>query len=738
MISIKDKFLKKIALFVLVSATAGFAINNYVIYPLFTSLVQKNTEGEAIRVAKHISVNFFPEESTASKIPPPSFINELKNDFELMKLKSFDSKGRTIFSTDPKEIGEINTRAYFQTVVAKGSVYTKLVQKSALSMEGKSVTTDVVETYVPVMRSGTFRGAFELYYDVSDENKAMKRALFSSNILATGLLALFISIIFLILFKLDKIICLHQKTNKDLGESYQELKRTKFQIEKDQADLQSAFEQISSLIRKVTTTQNVTLRFDNKFYEKCYELKQCDKPDCPCFGQEAGPCWLTVGTHCGREIQGVYAMKYNDCHECDVFKRATMGPAEKIGELFNDMMHILEVKHQELEKAYEQLKVTQSHLVRHEKMAAIGTLAGGIAHEFNNILGAMLGYTEMAKDDSPEGSRIKTDLEKVLTSGNRAKKLVQEILTFSRQDDQELSPIDLTTVIKEAVDLLQSSKPSSIEVRQNVCSDCKPVVANATMIHQVLVNLYTNAVQAVGEKGIIEIALQDIVNSGMGTGLIRSLPPGDYVELAVSDNGPGIDATIKERIFDPFFTTKEVGYGTGMGLSVVHGIVEKFGGLITVDSKPGHGASFHIYLPAAIETPENNKEIADTSLTGSERILFIDDEVLLAHMNQQRLEKLGYQVSIRSNAVEALETFQAEPEKFDLVITDQTMPDISGTELAQSLLQIRPDVPIILCTGHSSSIDEAKAQEIGIRVFLMKPVDKTTLAGAIRQVLDGT
>jgi signal transduction histidine kinase len=610
MITLKDKFLKKIALFVLASAIVGYGINNTIIYPLFTHLVQKNTEAEAIRVANHIAVQFFPEESTSPQTPPPSYIRDLANDFEFAKLKSFDAKGTVLFSTDPQEIGEVNTKEYFHALVAKGSPYTKLVKKSALSMEGKSVKTDVVETYVPVMRNGAFLGAFELYYDVSNKNRLMKQALFSSNILSTGLLALFIGIIFLILFKLDKIICLHQKTNKDLEESYAELNSTKIQLEKNQADLQNAFDQIASLIRRVTTTQNVTLRFDNKLYKKCYEVKQCDKTECPCFGQKAGPCWLTVGTHCGRAIQGVYAQKYNDCHECEVFRSATPGPAEKIGELFNDMMHILEVKHQELERAYGQLKVTQSHLVRHEKMAAVGTLAGGIAHEFNNILGAILGYAEMARDAVAEGSQTRADLEKVLTAGNRAKKLVKEMLTFSRQDEQELTPIHITSVIKEAVNLLQSSTPSSIKVRQNICSDCKPVLANATMIHQVLVNLYTNAVQALEEKGVIEITLQDIVSTAEEAASAPAFPllPGEYVQLTVADNGPGIDLTIRERIFDPFFTTKEVGHGTGMGLSVVHGIIEKLGGLITVDSQAGKGSSFHVYLPAALERPEEHKE----------------------------------------------------------------------------------------------------------------------------------
>ena len=260
---IRDKLLRKISLFVLTSAILGVVINSYVIYPSFTKLVQKNTEDKAIQVAKRISVNFFPKEGISPNTPTLSIINKLVNDFEFMKLKSFDSNGKIIFSTDSEEIGEVNKKEYFHTVVAKGSIYSKQAKKSSLSMEGQRVTTDVIEIYVPVMRAGTFVGAFEINYDISKDNRFLHQALFSSNLLSTGLLSLFLIIIFLILFRLDKIICLHKKNHEELEESYSGLNIAKIEIEKNHEDLQNAFEQISSLIQKVSTTQDVKLRFEN-------------------------------------------------------------------------------------------------------------------------------------------------------------------------------------------------------------------------------------------------------------------------------------------------------------------------------------------------------------------------------------------------------------------------------------------------------------------------------------------
>jgi PAS domain S-box-containing protein len=401
--------------------------------------------------------------------------------------------------------------------------------------------------------------------------------------------------------------------------------------------------------------------------------------------------------------------------------------------LFDNLNNITGVVH--VAKDITERKKVETQLRQTYKMEAIGTLAGGIAHEFNNILAAIIGYADLASYKVAEGSEAKADLDEVLKAGLRAKELVKQILAFSHKKEERLGPVQLDLAINEAVKFLQASIPSSIEMRLDISPGCKAILADSTMIHQLLINLCTNAVQSMGTKGVLEISLSQRTYRENKT-LPPPLSPGEYLLLRVSDNGPGIKPSIVERIFDPFFTTKEIGKGTGMGLSVVHGIVEKLGGLITVDSEPGKGASFQIYFSVTDKKLEQFEDDGEPILTGKERILFVDDELVLAHLGKQMLERLGYQISVRTSSVEALEAFRAQPKKFDLVITDQTMPNISGHELAKSLLEIRPDIPIILCTGYSSTIDEEKSEEIGISAFALKPIAKKDIAKLIRKVLD--
>jgi signal transduction histidine kinase/CheY-like chemotaxis protein len=740
MIKIKDKFIKKISYFIFAFVISGLFLEGYVIYYSLSKEIVKTIDNEAVLITRHISHLLFPE--TAEIVTPTAetgpIIDELKNDFNFMKLKVFKADGEVTFSTENQEVGEVNNKDYFHKVVGHGSVYTKIVQKNSNSSEGKKVTVDVAETYVPVMRNGKFIGAVELYYDVSDKNRRFHHVLFSSITLTIAVTVTLLSVIFYILLRLDMNIDERKRILKKLEASNIDLATTKAETEKNHNELQKEFDKMSSLIQEVATTENVTLRYDNQYLTKCYQQKQCLQKRCPCYGLEAMRCWQVAGTFCGNKVQGAYAQKYENCSLCDVYKHAVPTPSSSLGEHFNNMMHILHAKHQELENTFNQLNTTQTHLLQQEKMASIGVLAGGIAHEFNNILSVILGYAALAKDDVPEGNSVKADLEIILKAGNRAKDLVKQILTFSHQSDESLNSIQLQYIIKEAIKMLKTTTPSSIEVRQDISIDCNNVLANSTMIHQLLINLYNNAVQAMNQKGILKISMRQVTNTDEDNTGLPALLPGEYVKLAISDNGPGIEPSIKDRIFDPFFTTKEVGHGTGMGLSVVHGIVKKLGGSIYVDSEPGKGATFCIYFPVTNKEESNiQEESIDPIVMGNEHILFVDDEIIMAHMGKQILERLGYKVSTRTCSIEAFEAFRAQPEKYDLIITDQTMPHFSGDELAKSLLEIRPDIPIILCTGYSSIINEKKATEIGIRAFVMKPIEARLLAQTIRQVLDG-
>jgi PAS domain S-box-containing protein len=396
----------------------------------------------------------------------------------------------------------------------------------------------------------------------------------------------------------------------------------------------------------------------------------------------------------------------------------------------------------ERNKADEERKKLQAQLMQAQKMEAIGTLAGGIAHDFNNILGAMLGYAELAREDSPSGSTIARDLDQILKAGNRAKDLVKQILAFSRQVKTERLPLKPAIIIKETIKLLRASLPTTITILPAIDPDTAPILADPTQIHQLTMNLCTNAFHAMEEHGgTLSISLSNV-------NLIRSAPAGsekesaeNFVHLSIRDTGPGIPPDIRERIFDPYFTTKETGKGTGMGLAIVHGIVTSYGGTITCDSQLGQGTTFHVSLPALTEQEQLNagKPARESHIPfGAERILFIDDEEILVDMTRTMLERLGYHVTVRGSSLEALTSFQNQPDAYDLVITDQTMPGMTGIDLARRMLQIRPDLPIILCTGYSSQITEDKAKAAGIKGFALKPLTKNDISGLIRKVLNNT
>ena len=382
-------------------------------------------------------------------------------------------------------------------------------------------------------------------------------------------------------------------------------------------------------------------------------------------------------------------------------------------------------------------KKLEKQLAQSYKMEAIGTLAGGIAHDFNNILGAILGYAEMAREDCLSGTVNPSDIDKVILAGQRAKELVKQILAFSRQAETEKIPVRLSSIVKESIKLLRSSIPTTIDIQYDIDSETSLVLADPTQIHQVVMNICTNAYHAMeADGGTLSLSLKNQVITPQDTGNDADVKPGQFVQLSVKDTGSGIAKEIQEKIFDPYFTTKEAGKGTGMGLAIAHGIVKSYEGFITCRSECGTGTVFEINLPALPEQTVPEKKEGNVIPIGIERILFIDDEEILAKMGQTMLERLGYTVTVQMSSIEALTTFKAQPENFDLVITDQTMPGMTGVDLARKLLQIRPDLPIILCTGFSSQISKDNVKSFGIKGFAMKPLAMKDIATLIRKVLD--
>lgn len=391
-----------------------------------------------------------------------------------------------------------------------------------------------------------------------------------------------------------------------------------------------------------------------------------------------------------------------------------------------------------VEERTQALQESERQMQQVLKLQAIGTLAGGIAHDFNNILFPIIGYTELALDDVPKESPTCKSLQEVLKAANRAKELVQQILTFSRQNGRERKPIRVSAIIGEALRLLRASIPRTIDILTEIDEAAGSVMGDPTQIHQVAMNLCTNAYHAMLETGgRIEIKLESVEIGYEETVKRVGIQIGPHLHLAVKDEGVGMDASVLERIFEPYYTTKEPGKGTGLGLSVIHGIVKNHGGFITVESTPGRGSCFHVYLPAIEGVEEDllgNETVSGSA--GQERILLVDDEEQITAMEKQILERLGYQVTACSGSAEALSIFTARPDQFDLVITDMTMPHMTGEALAQKILAIRPELPVILCTGYSEMITEEKAMAMGIRKFVLKPVITDELAAAVRSALE--
>jgi PAS domain S-box-containing protein len=386
-------------------------------------------------------------------------------------------------------------------------------------------------------------------------------------------------------------------------------------------------------------------------------------------------------------------------------------------------------------------KQMEQRLIQSEKMEAIGTLAGGIAHDFNNILSGIIGYAQLGKININKPEKLNRHLDQILKGAGRAGDLVRQILTFSRQYDYEKQPLEIGIIIKEALKLIRASIPSFIEIRENIVSESL-ILADPSQIHQIIMNLCTNAYHAMQEtKGCLSLSLKDLEiaeGSDLTDRFNTYIPPGKYIELEVSDTGQGIDEQVLEKVFDPYFTTKEMGKGTGLGLALVHGIVEEHSGFIQVESSPGHGSVFRIFFPLIESVPElePDSEEKNELLSGSgEKLMIVDDETSILFSTKELLEDLGYGVDVFQDGLQAFSEFKKSPNCYDLVITDMTMPKMTGDELAKEILKIRPGLPIVLCTGYSDRITEEKAFETGICEFIQKPLNSHDLTSLIRKIL---
>ncbi|CAB1059082.1 Serine/Threonine protein kinase and Signal Transduction Histidine Kinase (STHK) with GAF sensor (EC [Olavius sp. associated proteobacterium Delta 1] len=516
---------------------------------------------------------------------------------------------------------------------------------------------------------------------------------------------------------------------------YEDLKQEiidRKQAQKDLLHLATAIEQAAEGI--LITDRSGTVHYTNPAFEKIsdYSQKEIIGQNSKILRSDHHPesfytsMWQRITS--GKVWSGRISTKKKDNTICEL--EVTISPVK---DSKNNIISFVSVNRDVTREIQMEKELHQA-----QKMEAIGTLAGGIAHDFNNILSAIIGYSELALLDLPPENMSRSQIQEVLTAGNRAKALVEQILTFSRQHDQKMEPLRVAPIVTEALKLLRASLPATIEILTKVEAETEIVKADPTQIHQVVMNLSTNAAHAMGKKGgTLEVSLANTEIDAQTASENPSLNQGSYLRLTVKDNGPGMDHALLQRIFEPFFTSKGPGEGTGMGLAVAHGIVKRHKGAISVESEPEVGTAFHVFLPIADEKskPKEKGKVRQI-LLGSGRILLVDDEKAIVDMGQQILERLGYQVTAKTSSLEALETFKAKPDIFDLVITDQTMPMMTGVELAEAFMRIRPDIPMILCSGYNQTITPEEAKNLGIREYILKPFSMGTISETIQKVLN--
>ena len=412
---------------------------------------------------------------------------------------------------------------------------------------------------------------------------------------------------------------------------------------------------------------------------------------------------------------------------------AVLDPSTRETQFFANVSQDITVR----KRAEEEKERLQRQLQQSQKLEAIGTMAGGIAHDFNNILTGILGFTELVRSEIPEDTEVYKNLTEVVKAGRRARDLVKQILSFSRKAETEKSLISLVTIVKEALKLICSVTPSHISIKQNfTASPARAILADPTQMHQMVLNLCINAADAMPDGGVLEISLEEVQVETESRPEQTQLPSGCYLKLTVRDNGVGMPPEVQERIFEPYYTTKQVGKGTGMGLAVVHGVIKEHGGSIAVSSEPGKGTAFEIRLPIVEATPDAEIVSSPVVVAGSESILFVDDETMITNLQRLQLGKWGYCVTATESSATALSMFRANPKGFDLVITDLTMPGITGIKLAQVIHEISPSTPIILCTGFDEGISRENARTIGIHAILTKPISGAEFGRTIRMVLD--
>jgi len=736
--------------------------SSYFIFPEFSNQLTNYAEDAAARVADHLRDSIFKNSMTLTK---QSFtpeiekeIQDVMRDLRVEKIQVFSKSGEVLFSSNPEDVGKMNTHEYFLTHVAKGRLYSKTVQKNSKTLEGRTVNAEVVETYVPLLSKDGFEGAIEVYYDITANRTSLTALLNRLKTVIAVFHLIFLLVLFFILIKAGRNMLerdmaetllqkAHAESEKKVADRTAELKKTNQSLM-----IEIENQRRSDLALRESENRLKAILESNPDPIIMYDLKGHPQFLNPAFTSQFG--W-TLDELKGRTIPFVPEDQ----------KQLTR---QKIKEMY-EYGKILTFETKRLTKDNRTLdflisaaltrgtdgtpdgvvvnltdisgkKALEAQYKHAQKLESIGTLAGGIAHDFNNILAGIMGYSQLAKMNISDPEKAGQDLDQVMKAADRAKDLVRQILTFSRQSEYQKQSLKMYIIVKEALKLIRSSIPSTIEIKDDMASKAS-VMADPTQIHQVIMNLGTNAYHAMRDTGgLLTVELKEIRVPGPDNIAELNMMPGDYLRLQVSDTGSGIEPDIMDKIFDPYFSTKAPDKGTGLGLAVVHGIVKDCRGYIKVYSRPGLGTDFYVFLPISEEKETSCEALNDchSLVGGTEKIMMVDDEENIRNSATEFLEDLGYQVFPYSNGREAQEAFMKNPRQFDFIISDITMPFLTGDALAASVLKIRSDLPIILCSGYNDKISDDTLLGIGIYKCLDKPVSLKKIAFIIREKLDET
>lgn len=645
--------------------------------------------------------------------------------FEIMKIKIFSKNKRIVYSTDHSIIGKIDADNEELKRALKGEVVSRIDKKDKIwDLAGEEqYDLEIAETYLPVWDNNIIVGSFEIYIDISRSKSEIRSILKSSLVVFAVVMILALGLLYILMRRGTAQLSKNEELLKESEESFRSVAETA-------NDAIISIDSYGKIIFWNHAAENI---FGHAAEEAVGRLVTFIMPEGFQEDHQNGlERFIKTGKPkvIGKMVELVGLKKDGSEFPLEITISNWNAKDETVFTAIIRDITVRRQAEQEKEELEEQLRQSQ-------KMESIGKLAGGIAHDFNNILSPIMIHSEMAMMDLSPDNPINNNLKEIYKAGERARDMVTQILTFSRQKPQGRTPIKIGSILNEVTKLLRASIPTTIEIRHNLETEDDTVFADPTQLHQVIVNLCTNASHAMREKGgVLDIELDDLDLDSEAVSQFIGLDPGSYVRLTVSDTGQGIDPEVINRIFEPYFTTKDPGEGTGMGLSVVHGIVKSHDGDISVESELGKGTTFRILFPT-IESEVSPVAEREANLPrGNDRILLVDDEKAAVDAIQPMLENLGYKVTARTSSVECLEAFRNNPGGFDIVITDMTMPNMTGKDLAKELMAIRPDIPIILCTGFSELIDKTKAKEMGISAFVMKPIVMSQMANTIRKVLD--